>query len=207
MHRLLPFLLFIASSLFALSCASNTVVQTGEIQVYSDENFDFTTVKTFSVVTQDMVDPPPDVSDEQRVFNQMVNGLIIKAMQAEPVCLEYIEPDQTGENPPDVWAANGLGQSTESGWVYQCCGGWWWGFWGWYWDPCATLCPVYVEHDVGSLLIPVGPPPDSDADPEVVFAGLARTILAAGSDPSKISAAVEAIFQQWPYKQSPCPAP
>ena len=41
----------------------------------------------------------------------------------------------------------------------------------------VLACPVYVEHDVGSLLIPVGPPPDPDADPEVVFAGLARIDL------------------------------
>ena len=210
MLRYVPFVLLVVSAFASAGCANDTVVQTGEISVEFDENIDFTQFETFSVVTKDLVEPPPEapeLGDEQEAFNDMVNDLIVDAMQAEPVCLELIPPGETSEqNQPDLWAANGLAQSTDSGYVYGCCGGWWWGYWGWYWDPCAYWCPTYVEYDVGSLFVPVGLPPEEGQDPAAVFAGLARSVAGTGSDPgTKVRAAIDAIFQQWPVKRT-CPA-
>jgi hypothetical protein len=207
MLRLLPFVLLTASSLFALSCATDTVVQTGQIIVHWDHTVDFTQFETFSVVTSDVVPPEnlPELDEDQMAFNDMVNGLIIEAMQAEPVCLTLIAPEDTEENPPDLWAANGLARTTDGGYYYECIGGWWWGYWGWYWDPCKWWVPRYVEYDVGNLLIPVGPPPGEGEDAEPIFAGLAQSVLGTGPDAeTKVRAAVEAIFQQWPDKRI-CP--
>ena len=212
MLRLMPFVALLTSSLLVLSCASDTVVQTGKIDVRVDESVDFTQFQTFSVVTQDQVDPDqlpddlPELGDQQEAFNNEVNQMIIDAMRAEPVCLEYIPPDQVQQGQPDhVWAANGLAQSTDGGYVYQCCGGWWWGYWGWYWNPCATWCPIYVEYDVGTLFVPVGLPPVEDEDPAAVFAGLAYAVSAAVADEDDVRAAVRAIFQFWPDPRT-CPA-
>lgn len=210
MLRLVPLVPLVATSFFALSC-QDTVVRTGEISVQVNPEYldEFSTYRTFSVVTADLVEPPeevPEIGDEQQAFNKQVNELIIAAMTSEPVCLEYIPADQTSEdNQPDLWAANGLAQATEGGYVYQCCGGWWWGWWGWYWNPCATLCPTWVEFDVGSLLVPVGFPVASGEEPEVVFAGLAQSLID-GQDPKdKIRVAIQEIFKQWP-EQNSCPS-
>jgi len=205
--RLIPLsVALVVPALLALGCANDSVVQTGTIDVKVAENVDFSEFQTFSVVTADIVETPPEVpelGEEQQAFNQRVNQLIIEAMQAEPVCLQYIPPDAvTEENQPDLWAANGLGRSTDDGYVYECCGGWWWGYWGWYWDPCAYWCPVYVEYEVGSLLVPVGVPPTADAsdeNPSIVFAGLAQALLGTGTPTNEqISFAIEEIFAQWP---------
>ena len=204
MLRYSPFVLLIASSLFSLSCADDTVVQTSSVDVQWDRDAIavFEAAQTFSVITEEVVPPEnqPDLDDEQMAFNDMVNELIIEAMQKEPVCLTLVPTDEvTPENQPDLWAANGLAQTTEGGYYYECVGGWWWGYWGWYWDSCAYWRPTYVEWDVGSLLIPVGPPPPEGEDPELIFAGLAQSVLGTGADTeTKVRAAVDAIFQQWP---------
>jgi hypothetical protein len=210
MLRPFPFILLFVSVLAAAGCADDTVVQTGGVEVRTDPTVDFSEFASFSVVTKDLVETPadlPELGEEQEAFNNFVNGLIIEAMQAPPVCLDFIEPDETSaENSPDLWAANGVGQSTGGGYVYQCCGGWWWGYWGWYWDPCAVWCPTYVEWDTGNLLIPVGLPLVDGEDPRAVFAGIASSIVGTGLDAqTKARQAVEAIFSQWPIQRSECP--
>jgi len=208
MRRRSSLILLLIASLFSLSC-NQAVIQTGTPEVKFDETVDFTQFQTFSVVTSDIVPPEdvPQLDDEQVAFNDMVNTLIIQAMQAEPVCLTFVPPgDVTAENQPDLWAANGLGRSEQGGYYYQCVGGWWWGYWGWYWDPCASWYPVYVEYQVGSLLIPVGPPPVGNADPTPIFVGLAQSVVGTGPTPeSKIQTAVQQIFAQWPDPRS-CPS-
>lgn len=207
MIRYVPFVLLAASAFLALSCASDTVVQTGQIIVDYDQTFDFTSLQSFSVVTQEVAPPDaPEPDQDQVFFNNFVNDLIIEAMTSPPVCLDFIDPDDvTDENRPDVWAANGLARTMEEGTVWQCQGGWWWGWWGWYWDPCAWLVPVPVEFDVGNLFIPVGPAPVEGEDTNIVFAGLAQSIASSGADwQTKARAAVEAIFAQWPVNDVSC---
>jgi hypothetical protein len=195
------FLLLFVTGLGAAGCGSDSV-QTGSVEVKYNQIVDFSQFQTFSVVTKDLVDFP-DLEQDQQAFNNMVNDLIVQAMQAEPVCMTLISPETvTEQNQPDLWAANGLRRSTESGYVYECCGGWWWGYWGWYWDPCAYGCPTYVEYDVGTLLIPVGRP-SAGQEAEVLFAGLAQSILNTGPDvETKVREAVQAIFAQWPVKRT-----
>jgi hypothetical protein len=205
MLHFLPLSFVVAFALIALSCGDDS--DNTSITVRYDDTVDFTEFERFSVITADLVDPP-DLDEEQMAFNDMVNDLIVEAMQAEPVCLTFIPPEEvTEENQPDLWAANGLGRTTEGGYYYECVGGWWWGYWGWYWDPCATWYPVYVEYDVGNLLIPVGPPPPMGQDPVPIFAGLAQSIVGTGPDvETKVQQAVQEIFERWPDKR-PCPAP
>ena len=201
------FVLLALPSLFVLSCADDTVVQTGQIIVRADENAPFESYETFTVVTADMVPEAPELEEDEQLFNEQVNAMIRDAMEKEPVCLTFVEPDQIDENdPPDLFAGNGLRVETEEGYYWECIGGWWWGWWGWYWDPCKWVAPVPVEWDVGSMLIPVGPPPEGE-DVEPVFAGLAQSVLAPGEvNPDKVKQAVDAIFQRWPDQRT-CPEP
>jgi len=210
MIRHLRFVLPAAAALFVLSCADSTVVQTGSVDVQwnRDNLADFENAKKFSVVTSDIVPPDrlPDLDADQEAFNDMVNDLIVEAMQAEPVCLTFIDPDDvTDENQPDLWAANGVSRETAGGYYYECVGGWWWGYWGWYWDSCAYWVPTYVEYDVGSLLVPIGLPPVGDATPDLIFAGLAQSVVGSGGDAmTKAQQAIELIFEKWPDPRS-CP--
>jgi len=210
MFRYFPFVILAASSLLASSCANDPVVQTGSVEVQWNQNnlVDFQSAQTFSVVTSDIIPPEnlPDLDADQRAFTDTVNELIVEAMQAEPVCLTFIDPEEVTEaNQPDLWAANGVARDTNGGYVYQCVGGWWWGYWGWYWDSCADWVPTYVEYDIGSLLIPVGLPLAGDPPPDLIFAGLAQSVVGSGGDPeTKARQAVQLIFQQWPDPRS-CP--
>ena len=74
MLRYSPFVLVIAFSFLALSCA-DTVVQTGSIEVKWDpaEIEVFQAAQTFGVLTSDLVDPP-ELDPEQMAFNDMVNA-------------------------------------------------------------------------------------------------------------------------------------
>jgi hypothetical protein len=211
MLRILAPFIVVAVAFSILSCADDTVVQTSSIKVeWDEEQIDvFTAAQTFSVVTADVVPPDslPDLDDEEMAFNEMVNAIIIDAMQAEPVCLTFIDPEDLPEGTqPDLWAANGLSRTTDGGWYYECVGGWWWGYWGWYWDSCAYWRPTYVEWDVGSLLIPVGLPLADDAEPELIFAGLAQSVIGTGADTeTKVQEAVRLIFDQWPVQRTCTP--
>ena len=199
-----------ASFVLASSCADDTIVQTASVEVqYNPDNLDdFQNAETFSVVTSDIVPETalPDLDENQMAFTDTVNDMIVEAMQAAPVCLTFIDPDDvTDENQPDLWAANGVARDTNGGYVYQCVGDWWWGYWGWYWDSCAYWVPTYVEYDVGSLLIPVGLPIVGDPPPDLIFAGLAQAVVGSGGDPeTKARQAVQQIFSQWPDPR-PCP--
>jgi hypothetical protein len=198
-------ILFACAFVIALStvgCADDTVVATGQIIVRYDETAPFETYRTFSVLTPDLVPDAPATGDDEELFNELVNDFIIEAMQAEPVCMTFIPTDELDENdPPDLFAGNGVARETEKGYYWQCIGGWWWGYWGWYWDPCKWVAPVPVEYDVGSMLIPVGPPPAAGEGATPIFAGLAQSLLAAGIDETAVEQAVRAIFQQWPEKR------
>jgi len=205
MLRYVPLSLLLASSLFALSCADNTV-QTEQLIVNWDKTVDFTQFETFSVVTKEIIennpdfpDPPPDLPDDAEAAIAQINALIIEAMGPAGLGYTYIPPDDvTPDNQPDLWAGNIGAVTEEQGRGYQCVGGWWWGYWGWYWDPCKWYYPTTVDFDVGSLLIPVA----SSADQRPIFWGLARGIDYVGANnEQRVQDAVTAIFAQWPIDQ------
>lgn len=207
MFRYFPFVILAASSLLASSCANDPVVQTGQIIVDYDEMFDFSQLETFSIVTAELApEGTPEPSPEEQLFNERVNEMIVDAMTSTPVCLELVEPDQITDESKHVWAANGLARTTGEGTYWECVGGWFWGWWGWQWDPCAWVRPIPVEFDVGNLLIPVGPQPPEGEDPDPSFVGLAQSVVGNSSElEAKARAAVDAIFAQWPYKQTCSP--
>ena len=191
-----------ASILLALGCNDDDV-QTSQLLVRSDDTVDFSQFRRFSVVTEELLPEAPEMGEDEALFVRMVNDMIVDAMKREPVCMDFIPPDEvTEENLPDLFAANGVARNTEEGVVWECVGGWWWGYYGFYWDSCAWLEPVFVSYEIGSLLIPVGPPA-ADVSGGPIFAGLAQSVLDGASDTeSKARAAVDAIFAQWPVRRS-----
>ncbi|MDH3200448.1 MAG: DUF4136 domain-containing protein [Myxococcales bacterium] len=203
MLRCLPHAFLIAFSFVLLGCGDKGA-QTESLTVDWDQTVDFTQFQTFSVVTRQIIEGNPDLSqplppDAEAAIAQ-INALIVDAMGPTGLGYEYIPPDEvTPENQPDLWAGNVGAVTEEQGVVYDCIGGWWWGYWGWYWDPCAWIVPRIIDFDVGSLLIPVG----SSATQEPIFWGLARGIDYVGADnEERIRNAVTAIFAQWPPDQT-----
>ena len=180
---------------------------TVEIAVEFDEEADFSVFETFTVLTPELVPEADTLDTDAKLFNEEVNELIVDAMTGPPVCMRFIPPEEVVEgNEPDLFAGNGLRQTTGEGTVWQCVGGWWWGAWGWFWDPCLWRAPVNVEIDIGSLYLPVGPRPEEGTSPEPVFRGTAQTRLRASSDvDEKVRAAVRATFQQWPERRTCSP--
>ncbi len=198
--------LLMAFSLVVLGCGDEGA-QTGSLKVDWDRTVDFTQFQTFSVVTRQIIEsnpdvpqPPPNLPADAEAAIAQINALIIEAMGPTGLGYEYIPPDQvTSENQPDLWAGNIGAVTEEQGVIYECNGGWWWGYWGWYWDPCAWVVPRIIEFDVGSLLIPVG----SSATQEPIFWGLARGIDYAGANnEERVRNAMSAIFAQWPSDQT-----
>ena len=123
----------------------------------------FKAAETFSVITADLVDPPPDLEGEQTAFNDMVNRddqgrYAGRASLPHPSRADVTSADEAEPSPSQTF-----GLPTDSGEPPKAVGllssasvvGWW-GYWGWYWDSCAYWRPTYVEWDVGSMLIPVG---------------------------------------------------
>lgn len=90
-----------------------------------------------------------------------------------------------------------LGASQQSGgYVWSCVPGYWWGYWGWVWDPCAWLEPIYVSYAVGSLVV-------GTVDPKlqkIVFGGVAQgTITNEGNPTERIQQDVARIFADYPH--------
>ncbi|MGB8224880.1 MAG: DUF4136 domain-containing protein [Polyangiales bacterium] len=192
-------------SLSPLACGSAT--RTGEINVEFDEDADFSQFETFTVLTPELVPDAEELGVDAKLFNEAVNTLIIDAMTAPPVCLTFIPPERvTDSNQPDLFAGNGLSRTTDQGTVWRCVGGWWWGTWGWFWDPCLWRTPVTVEFDVGSLYLPVGPRPAAGEDAKPIFNGTARKLLDTGTSiDDKVRTAVREIFQRWPERRTCTP--
>jgi len=189
--------------LSVLACGGG-ITRTGEIIVEFDESVDFSQFQTFSVLTPELVPEADELEQDAKLFNEAVNELIVEAMTAPPVCMTFIPPEQlTDTNQPDLFAGNGLSRTTEEGTQWRCVGGWWWGAWGWFWDPCLWRTPVTVEFEVGSLYLPVGPRPAEGEDVEPIFKGTARKLLETGTSiDDKVRRAVRAIFDQWPEQRT-----
>jgi len=203
-----PLIVAMGVSLASVLACGSGVTRTGEISVEVDENVDFSQFQTFSVLTPELVPEADELELEAKLFNEAVNDLIVEAMTAPPVCMTFIPPEQVTEtNQPDLFAGNGLSRATGEGTQWQCVGGWWWGGWGWFWNPCLWRTPVTVEFEVGSLYVPVGPRPAEGEDAEPIFKGTARALVGTGTNvDDKVQTAVRVFFEQWP-EQRTCSQP
>ncbi|MGB8224579.1 MAG: hypothetical protein WCF10_18440, partial [Polyangiales bacterium] len=135
MLRRSPLVILIPLCLSVFGCGG--VSRVAEITVDYDETTDFSQFETFTVLTPELVPEVREPATDEALFNDLVNDLIIEAMTSTPVCMTFIPPEEvTDTNQPDLFAANGLSRATEEGVVWQCVGGWWWGAWGRFWDPC-----------------------------------------------------------------------
>jgi hypothetical protein len=85
--------------------------------------------------------------------------------------------------------------SSESGYYWECVPGYWWGYWGWVWDPCAWTVPVPVSYAVGSVMVVLSDPKLQQA----VFGGLVQGVADGEGDANaRIRDGVHRMFQAYP---------
>lgn len=153
-----------------------------------DPAVDFTQYHTFALSTAPM---PPGTP-----ANVAVN-IATAQQEAREQLLAYglTEVDGATGNPDLVVFSLGATQQS-GGYVWSCVPGYWWGYWGWVWDPCAWLEPIYVTYATGSLVV-------GTADPKlkkVVFGGIAQgEITGTGNPTQRIQEDVARIFAAFPH--------
>jgi len=85
--------------------------------------------------------------------------------------------------------------STASGVEWICVPGYWWGYWGWTWDPCAWTEPVPVTYAIGHVLVALSDPKLKEA----VFVGLLQGIAdGEGNTEQRIRSGVHRMFDSYP---------
>jgi len=185
------YFLFLAVFFLMMFGCSDDDGPSGEVRVEWDQQANFTQFQTFGIVTsvQAGFDGLPNAPEEVVAFNDYVNQQIRLQLQSLGL---------TESATPDVWVGNLAWLNEQSSIVYECVPGDWWGYWGWYWEPCDWVYPTIVDYEVGSLLITVG----EAATQTPVFIGLARGVEPREDTPDRVDAAVADIFSQWPVEQT-----
>jgi hypothetical protein len=162
----------------------------------AEPTYDFTMVQTFAVVPDSEYpttlppDLPPDTVTE-------ISGANAEARR-QLVALGLTEVDYaTGM--PDVVLFSLAASEEDTGIIYECVPGYYWyGWWGYVWDPCAWLQPVPVDYSVATVLIGLA----DVADEEVVFGGTIQGILECGDAHDRLVDGVQEIFEDYPADQT-----
>jgi hypothetical protein len=157
---------------------------------------DFSQYKTFHVdeeLTQDdLADAGVDVEDFPDDIKYNIDAANAQA-RVELQTLGLTEADS--ESDADLIVATMGSTKSQDAIYWECVPGYWWGYYGWYWDSCAWLDPEYVEFAVGSLVLGLGDPEMKD----IVFGGLLQGVVTGGGDATeRIRAGVHEMFLQYP---------
>jgi hypothetical protein len=114
--------------------------------------------------------------------------------------LERIGLTEAAKGAPADLSIVSLASTRDQDAIYwECVPGNWWGYWGWYWDTCAWLQPIYVEYTTGTVAVGLADPKEED----VVFGGVMRGIADGTANVDKrIRDGVHVIFEQYPVTPS-----
>jgi hypothetical protein len=83
----------VASSLALIGCGGANDTAEVVVNVNYDSRVDFSQFETFAVLTPELVPDAPEPGDDEEIFNDLVNDLIVEAMTSEPVCMTFIPPE------------------------------------------------------------------------------------------------------------------
>jgi hypothetical protein len=162
------------------------------VNTWASSNGDFKNYKTFAFwgpedypMSMDVPEIPEDVKKDLTIVND--------ATRTELTMLGLTEV-KADEN-PDVFAFSLASTEDENAIYWECVPGNWWGYWGWYWDSCAWLQPIYVDYSVGTVIVGLNDPKKE----QVVFGGLIQGIVY-GDDSAqeRIDDGVAKVFDEYP---------
>jgi hypothetical protein len=160
----------------------------------SDPNADFTSYKTFAFVVAPedagVLDIPDDVSSNLSVVRDAVKGQLEQ---------EGLTEVARGED-PDVLAFNLASTNDVTALSWDCAPGYWYGYWGFAGDPCATLEPYYDQYTEGTVAVGLIDPSLN----KVVFGGVAKGVIDGDENDiqREVDEAVEKIFDDYPRDQT-----
>jgi hypothetical protein len=163
----------------------------------ADPSNDFTMYSTFSVVpdSEYPLEVPPDLPANTTGDLQAASA----AMRRELVALGLTEVDFVDPPTADLLAFNLAASEDEAGIVYECVPGYYWyGWWGYVWDPCAWLQPIPVEYEVATVIVGLA----DTVDEQVVFGGVVQGVLECGDSRQRLDSGVSRIFDQYPADQT-----
>jgi hypothetical protein len=167
-------------------------------QVYTraKRGVDFSQYKTFHVdedlTQEDLADAGVDVEDFPDDIKYNIDAANAQA-RVELQTLGLTEADN--QDDADLIVATMGSTKSHDAIYWECVPGYWWGYYGWYWDSCAWLDPEYVEFAVGSLVLGLADPEMKD----IVFGGLLQGVVTGGGDATeRIRAGVHEMFLQYP---------
>ncbi len=174
--------LLLAAMCCAALCACND--DDDDVVVREDPDVDFDDYKTFAISEQTDDTLPSDVATNL----SSANSEIIEQLEAKG--LRYVDIDDD----PDLIAFSVASTDEVTDVSWDCVPGYWYGYWSFSYDPCEFVSPYYDEYTVGTLVVGLA---DPERD-EVVFAGVAQSVLD-GTDPEDdIEQAVDDIFDKYP---------
>jgi hypothetical protein len=193
---------FCANSLVA--CGDESPVDTVYTRARPDA--DFTSYKTFAIVTKDNVGDLPNPPEETPDLPDDVVASLEVTLDAVRAQLKMLDLDEVDvDESPDLFVVDFAATRDEDAVYWVCMPGWgWWGWWGWFWDPCAWLTPVPVTITVGSVLVLLQDEAiEADDDHgKIVFGGLLQGVAdGSGNAEQRIQSGVSRMFAEYPADQ------
>lgn len=112
--------------------------------------------------------------------------------QLEALGLTEVTVDES----PDLRAFSLISTRDETGYSWECAPGGWYGYWGFGFNPCGVIAPVYDEYVDGTVTLGL-------VDPKlqkVVFGGVATGVIEEDErhTDDEINKAVREIFDRYP---------
>jgi hypothetical protein len=187
--------LFLLATATSCDCNDDSGLPPDEVSTRTKPGVDFTAYKTFRINDEvgkgDLADAGVDVDD---IPGQVLLNIDTANDQAR-MELEARGMTEVGEDEDADLVIFSLGSTQDQhGYYWECVPGYWWGYWGWVWDPCAWLAPIYVEYSIGSMVLGLADPSMED----VVFGGLLQGVAAGDNPEDRIRDGVHAMFKDYP---------
>jgi hypothetical protein len=168
-----------------------------EVSTRVKPGVDFTDYSTFRINDEidddDLEDAgvdPDDIPGQVKLNIDIANDQA--RIELEERGLTEVDEDEDADL---VIASLGSTQD-HGGYYWECVPGNWWGYWGWTWDPCAWLEPVYYQFSIGSMAIGLADPELED----VVFGGLLQGVADGSDTEDRIRSGVHSMFKDYPVE-------
>lgn len=159
---------------------------------------DFTQYHTFSVATTNEV---PGDAGTALVLDATIPATAVANIfsandqaRKELMARGLNEVARTATPAADLVVSSLANVQKEGAYYWACVPGQWWGYWGWYWDPCAWMAPVYAEYAVGTVALGLG----DDKRAQVVFGGVLQGVAdGEGNADQRIRNGVHEMFDKY----------
>jgi len=169
-------------------CGSDETSCSDAVISRADPGGNFAKYATFAV-------PPADAYPDSLPVDVTTALLQANTSAAAELTKNGFQQVSPSEN-PDLSLFSLARTADQNALYWQCTGGYWYGYWGWYWDSCAYLNQVSTSIPVGTVVVGLVDP----ALQKIVYGGAVQGVLSCGEDQaSRVDAGVTTIMSNYPY--------